>query len=195
VRLLCLDTSTAVTTVALVEDGAVLGSSSTRQANAHGELLAPALAALLAEHGTAYDGVACGTGPGPYTSLRVGIATAIALAQSRGVPSWGACSLDLVGARSTGRTLVAQDARRREVFWARYTDGVRVDGPNVGAAADITGEYDSLLGDPLVMPGAQPAQPQAQILWQLHLQSDPQVLLPCYLREPDAVPTALRPPR
>jgi tRNA threonylcarbamoyl adenosine modification protein YeaZ len=190
VRWICLDTSTRLVTCALVEDGEVLGSHDAEAANGHGELLAPALQQLLREHGRGFDAVACGIGPGPYTSLRVGIATATALAQARGVPTHAACSLDLVGLTTSGPTLVVQDARRREVFWARYDHGVRVDGPSVSAPADVVARPgERVRGDQLVWPSAEPALPHAAALW-----GAPEVehLVPLYLREPDAVPTAER---
>ena len=108
---------------------------------AHGELLAPAdrgrsstkpgvrpadLAAIVA-----------GLGPGPFTGLRVGLVTAASMGQALGIPTYGVCSLDALGrAAGPGRVLVATDARRREVYWATYLDGVRVTGPDVAKPAD-----------------------------------------------------------
>ena len=189
-RWICLDTSTRMVTCALVEDGDVLGSYAVEATNGHGELLAPALDDLLRRHGRDYDAVACGLGPGPYTSLRVGIATATALAQAKGVPTHGTCSLDLVGSITLGAVLVVQDARRKEVFWARYVDGVRTEGPRVSAPLDLKVEPGlRVVGDPLVWPSADLALPRAAALW-----GSPEVanLVPLYLREPDAVPTAER---
>jgi len=132
-RLLCLDTSTAAVTVALVEDGAVVRERTEVAFNRHGELLAPAVRTVLA--GERFDAVAVGLGPGPFTGLRAGIATAAALADAAGVPVYGACSLDLLAAPDA---VVVQDARRKEVYWAAYdTHGARVDGPHVAAPADV----------------------------------------------------------
>ncbi len=192
-RWICLDTSTRLVTCALVEDGVTLGAHDVEAVNGHGELLAPALQQLLRDHGRRVDAVACGTGPGPYTSLRVGIATATALAQAWDVPTHARCSLDLIGLGTTGAVLVVQDARRREVFWARYDDGVRVEGPLVSAPGGVVVRPgERVLGDHLVWASAEPALPHAAALW-----GAPEVehLLPVYLREPDAVPTAERPRR
>ena len=79
-----------------------------------------------------------GCGPGPFTGLRVGMATAAAYGHALGIPVHGVCSLDAIGIEHrTGEVLVVTDARRREVYWARYRDGVRVDGPAVNAPADV----------------------------------------------------------
>jgi tRNA threonylcarbamoyl adenosine modification protein YeaZ len=189
VRWICLDTSTRLVTCAVVEDGVTLGSHEVEAVNGHGELLAPAIADLLRVHGRQVDAVACGLGPGPYTSLRVGIATATALAQARGVPTHGAPSLDLVGGTTTGAVLVVQDARRKEVFWARYADGVRTDGPHVSKPADLDPDGALVVGDSAVWPSARPALPHADRLWGAPLVEH---LVPLYLREPDAVPPGPR---
>ena len=78
--------------------------------------------------------VVVGLGPGPFTGLRVGLVTAATMADALGVPAYGVCSLDAVGERRAG--LVVTDARRREVYWARYDGGARVDGPAVERPAD-----------------------------------------------------------
>ena len=73
--------------------------------------------------------VVTGLGPGPFTGLRVGIVTAAALADARGLPVIGVCSLDAVG---SGARTVVTDARRKEVYWAAYdAAGARVEGPAV----------------------------------------------------------------
>ena len=83
------------------------------------------------------DAVVVGCGPGPFTGLRVGMATAAAYGHALGIPVYGVCSLDAIGVDTAGDVLVVTDARRREVYWARYRDGVRVDGPAVNAPADV----------------------------------------------------------
>src|SRR5690606_38799151 len=110
VRVLAIDTATAATAVALVSfapDGShqVLAQAGRRAAD---------LAAIVA-----------GDGPGPFTGLRVGLATAAAMAQALEIPVYGVCSLDGIGAVTAGEegpVLVATDARRREIYWALYTD-------------------------------------------------------------------------
>ena len=89
-----------------------------------------------------------GCGPGPFTGLRVGMATAAAYGHALGVPVFGVCSLDAIGGQTAGEVLVVTDARRREVYWARYADGVRVDGPGVAAAADARRPSEQVAGSP-----------------------------------------------
>ncbi|HRW18158.1 MAG TPA: tRNA (adenosine(37)-N6)-threonylcarbamoyltransferase complex dimerization subunit type 1 TsaB [Dermatophilaceae bacterium] len=126
--LLALDTSTSAVTAALHDGVRLLAESSTVDPVAHGERLAPEIAAVLdragAQAGDLTD-VVCGLGPGPFTGLRVGIVTARVIALATGATLRGVCSLDalaLAAARATGASelLVATDARRKEVYWARY---------------------------------------------------------------------------
>ena len=75
--------------------------------------------------------------------LRVGLVHAAVMGWALGIPVHGVCTLDVLAAQAraagvVGPFLVATDARRREVYWARYdAAGIRVDGPHVGAAATI----------------------------------------------------------
>jgi tRNA threonylcarbamoyl adenosine modification protein YeaZ len=87
-----------------------------------------------------------GVGPGPYTGLRVGVVTARVLGAVLGLPVHGVCSLDVIAAATLLATapgrefLVATDARRKEVYWARYdAAGRRLEGPGVGGASSIAG--------------------------------------------------------
>ena len=145
---LAFDTATPAVTVALHDGTHVLAETTTVNARRHGELLASSIDAVLAEAGAGrldITAVAAGTGPGPYTGLRVGLVTARVLSSALGVPVYGICTLDVVAAdvasRGTAagqRFLVATDARRREVYWARYdAAGRRLDGPAVGFPADV----------------------------------------------------------
>jgi len=75
------------------------------------------------------DLIAVGLGPGSFTGVRIGIATARGLAASLGLPATGVCTLDAIarGMPGEGERLVIQDARRGEVFVARYdADGERL---------------------------------------------------------------------
>jgi tRNA threonylcarbamoyl adenosine modification protein YeaZ len=141
---LVVDTSTPAVTAALAlvtpADVTVQAEQSTVDARAHGELLAPAVTAVLSQTGAKLDevrAVVAGLGPGPFTGLRVGLVTASVIGQTLGIPTYGVCSLDGIGAATTGATLVATDARRKEVYWASYRDGVRVDGPGVCKPAEL----------------------------------------------------------
>ena len=145
---LAFDTATPAVTVALHDGTHVLAETTTVDARRHGELLASSIDAMLAEAGAGrldITAVAVGTGPGPYTGLRAGLVTARVLGSALGVPVYGVCTLDVIaadvvrtGAAAGQEFLVATDARRREVYWARYdADGRRLDGPAVGYPADV----------------------------------------------------------
>ena len=135
--ILAIDTSTAATSVAVL--GATAGPILRTQIDGrrHAEVVAPLLREALREADVDPAGiglVACGVGPGPFTGLRVGIATAIAFGFARDVPVVGVCSLD-VTARAAVRDLgtsvtVLSRARKSEVCWASYDDrALRIAGP------------------------------------------------------------------
>ncbi|MCC5784967.1 tRNA (adenosine(37)-N6)-threonylcarbamoyltransferase complex dimerization subunit type 1 TsaB, partial [Kocuria sp. CCUG 69068] len=136
--LLCLDSSAVASAALVTGAGEVLGSYASPDTRSHAEVLAPAVRDLLAGRGVTgadLDGVLVGTGPGPFTGLRAGIATARALAFAWDVPLHGLMSLEALAqdaagpARAAGHEefLVLTDARRREVYWARYA--ATEDGP------------------------------------------------------------------
>ena len=146
--LLALDTSTSAITVALHDGSTVLAEASTIDPRAHGERLAPGIRAVLNEASAAPGDpthIVCGLGPGPFTGLRVGIVTARVLALATGASLHGLCSLDAlaaaVDAATAGEVLVATDARRKEVYWARYAVSagavVALSTPAVARPADL----------------------------------------------------------
>ena len=136
-RMLALDTSSVMTSVAVLADTEVLAQARHEDARGHLEALAPLVAQVISDR-QPIDVIACGVGPGPYSGLRVGLATAAMLGLSWQVPVFGICSLDAIaaavlaaGAGAQGFS-VAADARRREEYWASYdASGVRVAGPSV----------------------------------------------------------------
>lgn len=163
---LAVDTSTPFVTAGVCrlvpgDDGPVVETLAirvTEDARAHAELLTPHILDCLADAGLAaddLDAVVVGTGPGPFTGLRVGMATAAAFADALGRPVHGVCSLDGLAATARaagagGDLVVVTDARRREAYHARYSPrGVRTWGPTVGPAADIdVAGATHLAGDP-----------------------------------------------
>ena len=135
---LAIDTATPAVTAGVVRRSAagveVLGERVTVDPRAHAEQLTPNVLAALADAGVGMaglDAVVVGCGPGPFTGLRVGMATAAAYGHALGLPVFGVCSLDAIGVDTSGDVLVVTDARRREVYWARYRDGARIEGPAV----------------------------------------------------------------
>ncbi|OON74191.1 tRNA (adenosine(37)-N6)-threonylcarbamoyltransferase complex dimerization subunit type 1 TsaB [Streptomyces tsukubensis] len=204
--LLALDTATPAVTVALHDGERVLAASSQVDARRHGELLVPAVDSVLAEAGqtlSAVTGIVVGTGPGPYTGLRVGLVTADTFGFSLGVPVHGICTLDGLAFASgieEGPFVVATDARRKEVYWARYADPrTPLTRPAVDRPADIA---DDVAGVPAVGAGAllypdtfpdarDPAHASAGALAalaavRLRAGEHPGPPRPLYLRRPDA---------
>lgn len=189
-----IDTSTDVR-VGLATDGAVLASAAVTDTRAHAEQLMPLIRDTLQRAGGRLADVTrivVGAGPGPFTGLRVGVATAQTLGFALGVSVRGVCSLDACAAGydgTAGEFLVLSDARRREVYWARYAaDGSRLTGPFVGPVSDlpqlpITGPGAALAGGT-----ASPLDGGLLALAGPNLPDEG--LSPLYLRRPDAeVPT------
>jgi tRNA threonylcarbamoyladenosine biosynthesis protein TsaB len=194
------DTATPAVSVAIHDGERIVGSAMTVDARRQGELLAPMIAKVMADAGADradLTAVAVGVGPGPYTGLRVGLVTARVLGAVLGVPVYGVSTLDTIAAEaSPGREfLVATDARRKEVYWARYdAAGRRVEGPLVGPAAQIPGArklavagaggalYPAAFGELLG-----PAHPDARTLCEI-VARDGETMPPepLYLRRPDA---------
>ena len=218
VLVLALDTATPAVTAGLLRLPAagppkVLAERVTVDARAHGELLMLSVRAVLAVAGVQLRDLAavvCGAGPGPFTGLRVGMVTAAALGDALGLPVYPVCSLDAIAYRAGAGTplLVITDARRREVYWARYDEaGARVDGPHVDRPLDvplagvarIAGAADALgssLGvppvvSPVVSPVVAPRHPDpfglvAVVAAAVRAHTSPGPLTPLYLRRPDA---------
>jgi len=204
VLVLLLDSATPTVVVGVADDGVVRAERRTAGPVRHGEGLAPGVAAVLAEVGRRpadLDAVVVGVGPGPFTGLRVGMVSAAALGDALDIPVYGVGSLDAVAlglSDVSGTTYVATDARRREVYWARYVDGRRVDGPNVGPAQDVLAALAGQPADRVVgagaqlyaMPGAAAAGPSAAGLLAaavpLLAAGSPEPLRAAYLRRPDA---------
>jgi len=207
---LTIDTATPAVTAGVVqrgEDGGVerLAEQVTIDARAHAERLTPNIVAALGVAGVSpgdIDAVVVGCGPGPFTGLRVGMATAAAYGHALGVPVHGVCSLDAIGVFTTGTALVVTDARRREVYWARYRDGMRTHGPAVSAPADVAADgLDVIAGssehaalvDPAGVTPRVPAvypSPAGLVRAVADWSVDPVPLVPLYLRRPDAKPLA-----
>jgi tRNA threonylcarbamoyladenosine biosynthesis protein TsaB len=218
---LAIDTATPAVTAGVVADGDLLAERITVDARAHAERITPNVLAALADAGLRMadlGAVVVGCGPGPFTGLRVGMATAAAYGHALGVPVHGVCSLDAIGGQTTGETLVVTDARRREVYWARYRDGVRIDGPAVNAPADVDpGVAQAVAGSPghaalFGLPLCEPSYPTTMGLVRAatmragtvggggvpaasavtEWSDNPAPLVPLYLRRPDAKTVAER---
>lgn len=194
---LALDTSTVVN-VGLARDDRVLGTATVADQMAHVEQLMPLVSECLDAAGVApgdLDQLIVGVGPGPFTGLRVGVATAQALSYVLGLELRGVCSLDVLAAQFAGvrpgEFVVATDARRREVYWAAYTSaGVRLGDPRVSRPSDVPrlptiGPAADLHADQLeVVPGPRSLDPGVLATRGSTLPEAGNE--PMYLRHPDA---------
>jgi tRNA threonylcarbamoyladenosine biosynthesis protein TsaB len=199
--LLAFDTATPHVTVALHDGERVVAEYSSAESMRHGEMLAPGIAAVLAEAGainTDITAIAVGVGPGPFTGLRVGLVTARTMAHALELPVYGVCSLDILAAAAIDLGLtdfvVATDARRKEVYLARYVAGARVTGPEVIKPADAATDAIVVGRGGLLYPEAfanarGPEHPSAAVLCDVVVGERFELLDadPLYLRRPDAV--------
>jgi ribosomal-protein-alanine acetyltransferase len=120
-------------------------------------------------------------GPGPFTGLRSGIAFAQSFSLGRGIKWIGVCSLDAMAAGIKERDfLVSTDARRKERYWARYTDSVRAGQPQVSNINELL-----KLNLPIFSEGEYFPDPiQLAKLAKLN----DSITKPIYIRKPDAYP-------
>jgi tRNA threonylcarbamoyl adenosine modification protein YeaZ len=203
VLLLAFDTATPAVTVALHDGDKIVAAESAIDARRQGELLAPFIDRALRRAGAGrgdLTAIAVGTGPGPYTGLRAGLITARVLGSALRLRVDGVCTLDIIAAAvaaPAGEFLVATDARRKELYWARYSAaGERISGPQVCPATDlpaglpVAGEGAVLYPDLGAEPVG-PRYPEAAVLAALVAQriasgASPAPAEPLYLRRPDA---------
>ena len=176
---LTIDTATAQTIVGLLDGNNILFHEAHVGATDHGRAVSELVAQALAA-GPAPDQVIVGMGPGPFTGLRVGIAFAQSFALARQIPVIGICSLDAIDIQveiDQDDYIAAIDARRKEIYWARYQAGQRVEGPSVNKPDEVEGFIIDRFPSPLKM---------------VALAKSQNILEPMYLRRPDAVATADR---
>lgn len=213
--LLALDTAGSAVTVALHDGARTLAEESVVDSRRHAETLTPLIDKVVSATGhrpSDLTDVAVGVGPGPFTGLRVGIATAVTLGLALDLPVHGVCSLDALAHAAAPHApadfVVATDARRKEVYWARYRliDGMtqRISGmPQVSRPAELPDEIralpaagrgpvlypDDFAGalEPLDVPAGALASYTVQ---ELAAGRELLPLQPLYLRQPDAKPAA-----
>lgn len=193
-RILAVDTSTELSSIALVDSGTVKAMASHNDARGHVEAIGTLFTQLNFDSNFLPELIACGIGPGPFTGLRVGIAFAQGLSAAWSVPVVGVCSLDAAAHSiirenmvTAGREFIAAtDARRKEYYWARFDGrGNRLSGPSVDRIETVT-SLAVELSTPLmsgVLPHAIDIAARAE-------RGDREELSPMYLREADAQPSA-----
>ncbi|WP_418907081.1 tRNA (adenosine(37)-N6)-threonylcarbamoyltransferase complex dimerization subunit type 1 TsaB [Glutamicibacter endophyticus] len=214
--------SSAHASVALVDavNGTVLAERTSPAPNDQTETLNAYVAELLDDQqiqGSALAGIIVGVGPGPFTGLRVGLVAARTFAYVWSVPLNGVMSLEALVQRVLdadvqvpSEFVVAADARRRELYWARFdASGTLLEGPRVGAAdtlpaLPVYGAGAGLYPEQLEEAGAQPVASSADWLAEAALLGrrglqfladgvDLSDTAPRYLRESDAqVPAFMR---
>ena len=177
-NILAIDTAASRTSVVVIENGVVVFSESKDGAMSHGPALPELVQAAIKDR--EINKVLVGMGPGPYTGLRVGITFAQTFGWARNISVHGFCSLDAIAAQVTEPDfIISIDARRKEVYWARYINGARVEGPAVDSPAFVAAKgvkvFDSLFPDP-----------------KYFHQISEEFTEPIYLRRPDAIATADR---
>lgn len=226
---LAIDTSTPVMTAGLVrvyddQNPQLIAERSFEGAFSHAEQLMPLVKAICVEAAiTLQDlgAIVVGVGPGPFTGLRVGIASAAALGDALDVPVYGVPSHDALAqclrqdsvraGRTSGPFAVATDARRREVYLSGYAEsGDREFGPEpvkpvealqVLAAAGIHPQFLAGAGAELILEAQLPTrEPETSVSVGLvaaarppvHPTEKPLPLTPLYLRRPDATEPGAR---
>lgn len=132
-RILLIETSTSLCSVALAEDGAVTAQRESTEPRAHAALTAPFVKEVLDGRGlraTDLDAVCVSAGPGSYTGLRVGVSTAKGICFAAGIPLLSVGTLDVLVSQARAEGLVPEgcravipmiDARRMEVYTAVYS--------------------------------------------------------------------------
>lgn len=164
-KVLCLSTSSPASSVALTEDRQIVASASRTDNRAHAAFLVPAIDFCFDQAGWSpgeVDAIVVDVGPGLYTGIRVGLATAQGIAAAIGVPLVPATSLDALALRAaTGRRriLAIVDVRRGEYAMAWYNPvpgGVVKDGrPELVTAPELRALLDSEPEDVLLVGDAQ----------------------------------------
>lgn len=212
-RILAIDSATTELIVGIVDSGEPVSETVIADsARAHNEILVPTIKDNLSRVGLGFadlDGVVVGRGPGPYTGLRVGIATAAAIADARRIPLFQVCTHDAIAWQLTTdhpqlhghEVVVATDARRKEVYWARYKGGSRIAGPDVCKPDAVTAEavaisYPQHLQLPehlSSLPCYQTALSGAALVAVANLDQPVATVEPLYLRRPDAKEPTARP--
>ena len=200
-NVLAIDTSVGVS-VAILRSNGELTQSQAVDHGMQGELTAELISQVVANSGieiSEITDVVVGVGPGPFTGLRVGLVTAAVFAHARNIPIHGICSLDAIAFDYAKPCVVVTDARRKELYWARYEDK-RIGEPQVSKPEDLLAQFPD---SEFVGPGAQlypdfisgnVMELQAGSLARLFASGTAQLVdvSPMYLRKPDAVEPTTR---
>lgn len=165
-HILALDTSGGAS-VSVFRDAQELARGASADPRQHTELLSPLIARALAQAHISpaqLSFIAVGTGPAPFTGLRVGLATARTMAHALGIPIMGVCSLDalawqvLADQPAGSEVLVVTDARRKEVYYGHYqrtqNEVMALAEPAVAKPADAAAEFAEAIAAGLAVVGS-----------------------------------------
>lgn len=153
-----IDTSTMTGGVALLRDDELVGESVLNIRTTHSERLLPALEGLLGQGGLDVKQLgllSVVTGPGSFTGLRIGVATAKGLSYALGIPTVGVTTLEAYGWQFRffpGVVLVLVDARRENVFWQAFREGMALNEPSCDALSHVL-TWSEGLGQELLFVG------------------------------------------
>jgi tRNA threonylcarbamoyladenosine biosynthesis protein TsaB len=195
-NVLAIDTSVGVSVAILRSNGEVTQSHAVDH-GMQGELTAELISKVVSDSGLKIEEITdlvVGVGPGPFTGLRVGLVTASVFAHAREIPIHGICSLDAIAFDYAKPCIVVTDARRKELYWARY-EGIRIGEPQVSKPEAIASQFPDV---DFVGPGSNLypdyvsgnlMELKAGSLAKLFASGSAQLVdvLPMYLRKPDAV--------
>ena len=137
--LLALDSS-AGTSAAIFDQEKLIASVEFEDVFGHAENIGQAISDVLQQAKISakdLDSVVIGRGPAPYTGLRVGMAAGISLARTLGLKLYGVMVLDAIAFGQKGDVVVTTDAKRGELFYAKYEAGLRTQGPEVIAPGEL----------------------------------------------------------
>ena len=200
-NVLAIDTSVGVSVAILRSNGEVTQSQAVDH-GMQGELTAELISKVVSDSGLKIEEITdlvVGVGPGPFTGLRVGLVTASVFAHAREIPIHGICSLDAIAFDYAKPCIVVTDARRKELYWARY-EGIRIGEPQVSKPEAIASQFPDV---DFVGPGANLypdyvsgnlMELKAGSLAKLFASGSAQLVdvSPMYLRKPDAVEPTTR---
>ena len=136
---LAADTSLPILSVALINDGSLVGATAMEGKGSRNEKLLPAIDWLLTENSIdrkAIDLLAVTRGPGSFTGVRIGLATMQGLAMAIGKPVCAMSTHEAIAWSEGGRVAVVDDAGRGELYVSVFFDGLEEVAPHLGTQPD-----------------------------------------------------------